>query len=122
LAARFGVVRENLPLAVEQPYKDPEYVHHLRVGTRRCGAALEAFRNCLPKKDAKKAKGALRDLRRAAGDARDWDVFIQTLEEARALQSARGKPTLDFLLGYALGERSAAQQRLKKAAKKAGTK
>jgi CHAD domain-containing protein len=120
LSARFEVVRSHLPLAVETPYEDSEYVHQLRVGTRRCRAALEVFRDCLPKRDVKEAKAALRTIRRAAGDARDWDVFIQSLEAARALQSAGGKPTLDFLLGYALGERSAAQNRLSEAAGKVG--
>jgi len=120
LAARFQVVRSHLTLAVESPYKDREHVHQLRVGTRRSGAALEVFRDCLPKKDLKEAKDALRKLRRAAGAARDWDVFILSLEESRALHSAGGKPTLDFLLGYALGERSAAQTRLAEAADKAG--
>jgi CHAD domain-containing protein len=120
LSARFQIVRSHLSLAVESPYKDREHVHQLRVGTRRSGAALKVFRDCLPKKDLKEAKDALRKLRRAAGDARDWDVFIVSLEEARALRSSGGKPTLDFLLGYALGERSAAQSRLAGAVDKAG--
>ena len=120
LAARFAVVRTYLPLAVETPYADREYIHQLRVGTRRCRAAIEVFRDCLPKKDVKEAKAALRSIRRAAGAARDWDVFIESLESARPLKSASGKPTLDFLLGYALGERSAAQARLVEAAERTG--
>ena len=40
LAARFEVVRRYLPLAAEKPYDDLEYVHQLRVGTRRAAAAL----------------------------------------------------------------------------------
>jgi CHAD domain-containing protein len=119
-AARFAVVRENLPRAVQSPYADNEYVHQLRVGARRCRAALEAFRDCLPKKDVKEARESLRTLRQAAGDARDWDVFIESLQSARALQAASGKPSLDFLFGYALGQRSAAQARLVDAAHKAG--
>ena len=119
LAARFEVVRTNLPLAVESPYADIEHVHQLRVGTRRARAEpLQVFRECLSKKDLKDAKSVLRSLRRASGAARDWDVFIQSLETATPLKAAGGKATLDFLLGYALGERSAAQTRLVDAAEK----
>ena len=35
LTARFAVVRHYLPLAAEKPQEDVEYVHQLRVGTRR---------------------------------------------------------------------------------------
>ncbi|HEY3789853.1 MAG TPA: CHAD domain-containing protein [Urbifossiella sp.] len=112
LAARFSVVQEHLAPAAETPYADREYVHQLRVGTRRAKAALEVFRDDLSKKVQKKAKAVLRTIRKAAGTARDWDVFVESLESARPLQDAAGKPTLDFLLGYALGERSAAQAEL----------
>lgn len=122
LDARFDVVRSHLPRAVESPYANREYVHQLRVGTRRARAALDVFRDCLPKKDAKAAKAALRTIRRAAGEARDCDVFIQSLESTRTLKSAGGKPTLDFLFGYALGERSAAQALLVEAAARTGSK
>lgn len=115
LAARFEVVRHYLPLAAGRADDDPEYVHQLRVGTRRAAAALRAFAGCLPRKPLKAAKAALRGLRRAAGDARDWDVFLLGLVK----QDDAG-PARDFLLGYALGERSAAQARLVQAAADAG--
>ena len=79
LAARFGVVRHYLPLAAESPFDNPEYVHQLRVGTRRAGAALRVFADCLPKKPQRAAKKSLRAIRRAAGGARDWDVFLDNL-------------------------------------------
>jgi CHAD domain-containing protein len=120
LAARFEVVRDYLPLAVEKPYEDPEYVHQLRVGTRRTGAALRVFGECLPRKHLREAKRSLRVIRRAAGDARDWDVFLLGLSAAKPLAGATGKPALDFLIGYAMGERSAAQVRLVTAAAACG--
>lgn len=119
LAARFEVVRQYLPLAAAKPYEDVEYVHQLRVGTRRAGAALRAFGACLPRKHLRAAKQSLRGLRRAAGDARDWDVFLLALADARGDDPAEG-PAFDFLAGYALGERSAAQTRLVAAADDAG--
>jgi CHAD domain-containing protein len=116
LAARFEVVRHFLPLAVEKPYDDPEHIHQLRVGTRRAGAALRAFGDCLPRKHLRAAKQSLRTIRRAAGDARDWDVFLLGLPASKAFAGAPGRPALDYLAGYAMGERTAAQVRLIEAA------
>jgi CHAD domain-containing protein len=101
LATRLDVVRHYLPLASEKPYDDPEYIHQLRVGTRRVGAALRVFADCLPGKQRRSLRRRLRAIRRAAGDARDWDVF---------------------LIGYAMGERSAAQAQLAQTAAQAGPK
>src|SRR5262245_4246413 len=120
LAARFEVVRHSLPLAAEKPYEDAEHVHQLRVGTRRAGAALRVFRDCLPRKQHKTAKLYLRAIRRAAGDARDWDVFLIGLPTAKPFETATGKPALDYLVGYGMGERSAAQARLVAAAETSG--
>jgi CHAD domain-containing protein len=120
LDARFAVVRRYLPLAVERPHEDSEYVHQLRVGTRRSGAALRVFEDALPRKPLKETKRALRALRRAAGGARDWDVFLASLPDAKAFAAVSAKPALDFLIGYAFGERAAAQERLVAAASEAG--
>lgn len=109
LAARFEVVRHYLPLASDTPFDDPEYVHQLRVGTRRAAAALRAFDDCLPRKHRRSLKRALRAIRRSASDARDWDVFLLGLESSPALRAASSRPARDFLSGYALGERSATQ-------------
>lgn len=117
---RFAVVRDTLPAAVERFVEDVEHVHRLRVGTRRAGAALRLLADDLPEKWTKAAKKSLRALRRAAGDARDWDVFILALAESKPLTTAAGKPTLDFLLGYALNERARAQQALVEASAHAG--
>jgi CHAD domain-containing protein len=120
LHARFNVVKHFLPLAAGKPSEDVEYVHHLRVGTRRASAALRVFRDALPRKLLKATKRALRRIRRAAGDARDWDVFMLALPNEKALAGAKEKPALDFLLGYAFGERAAGQVQLKTAASEAG--
>jgi CHAD domain-containing protein len=115
-AARFDVVRQYLPLAAGRPFEDPEYVHQLRVGTRRAAAAVRVFADCLAKKDRKAARAYLRGLRRAAGDARDWDVFLGRLTAGQRAAGEAAGPAFDFLLGYALGERSSAQVRLADAA------
>jgi CHAD domain-containing protein len=120
LDARFAVVRHFLPLAAEKPQEDVEHVHQLRVGTRRAAAALRVFKDAMPRKLLKATKRTLRRLRRASGDARDWDVFLASLPEAKALSAAAAKPALDFLIGYAIGERTAAQARLMDAAAESG--
>ena len=112
LAARLDVVKHYLPLAVEHAYEDREHIHQLRVSTRRAGAALRAFAPYLPRKRLAGIKRSLRTIRRAAGDARDWDVFLEDLPNIRALTTESGKPALDFLLGYALAERVRAQTQL----------
>ncbi|HXG08289.1 MAG TPA: CHAD domain-containing protein [Gemmataceae bacterium] len=113
LTVRLEVVRDYLPLALHQPDKDPEHVHQLRVATRRAGAALDIFSVCLPTKVYKTARKRLRRLRRAAGEARDWDVFLLTLTARQ--RGRRPQPGIDFLMGYALAQRVAAQEHLREA-------
>ncbi len=112
LQLRLELVTRHLPAAVERWHEDIEHVHQLRVATRRAGAAFDLFRDCLPHKRWKKGRRLLRDLRRAAGEARDWDVFGDMVLSAKPLQQRNAKPALDFLFGYALGQRFAAQTRL----------
>jgi CHAD domain-containing protein len=118
LAVRLEVVRDYLLLALREPEKDVEYVHQLRVGTRRAGAAVEIFRPCLPDNDYKRARQQLRTIRRAAGEARDWDVFLLSLKTAKFRRTAPHQPGLDFLFGYAFAQRVAAQDRLDEASPK----
>lgn len=111
LAVRLEVVRDYLPRALNEADKDPEYVHQLRVGTRRAGAALDIFSSCLPPKAYRAARKQLRGIRRAAGAARDWDVFLMNLGNAEA-QRVSWQPAWDFLIGYALAQRETAQAQL----------
>jgi CHAD domain-containing protein len=112
LTVRLELVRDNLPPALHEAEADPEHVHQLRVATRRARAALDIFADCLPAKAYKRARRRLRALRRAAGEARDWDVFLLTLAERQRKPAARQRPGLDFLTGCALSRRLAAQERL----------
>src|SRR5689334_6327389 len=75
LTVRLDVVRQRLEQVLHEADHDGEHVHQLRVGTRRADAALRIFRTCLPGRVYKAARRRLRRLRRAAGAARDWDVF-----------------------------------------------
>jgi CHAD domain-containing protein len=115
LTVRLEVVRDYLGLALREPDKDVEYVHQLRVGTRRAGAAVEIFSVCLPNKTYKAARKRLKRLRRAAGEARDWDVFMMTLAEAGQRRNNRRQAGFDFLTGYAVSRRTTAQTHLEEA-------
>jgi CHAD domain-containing protein len=112
LSTRLAVVAEYLPLAKRGEAGDPENVHQLRVATRRADAAVRIFRLCLRKKVYRATRERLRTIRRAAGAARDWDVFLSELRERLARARAPGKAGLDFLVGFALGQRHAAEQAL----------
>jgi CHAD domain-containing protein len=114
LSLRLQVVHDYLPLALRQPYDDPEFVHQLRVGTRRAGAALEIFGLCLPMKEYRAARKVLRRVRQAAGAARDWDVFLLALPPADQ-QPERHRPAYDLLIGYAFAQRTIAQEQLEAA-------
>jgi CHAD domain-containing protein len=112
LMVRLEVVCHYLPLAVRDADKDVEHVHQLRVGTRRARAALDIFKTCLPDKVYNKTRKQLKRIRRAAGEARDWDVFLMALSERGKQAAATHQPGLDCLAGYAAALRAAAQAHL----------
>ncbi len=66
---------------------DPEYLHQLRVGLRRLRSVLQAFAPLLQR--GKPLKRALRRLTPTLGQARDADVFVQTLESVAAPPTAQ---------------------------------
>lgn len=111
LSARLNAVRYWLPL-VAHADKDIEFVHQLRVTTRRAGAALKLFRSCFRHKAYRHAKQLLRELRQTAGEARDWDVFLETLFD----EGIPPSPLRDFLFGFAASRRMVAQTALSKMA------
>jgi CHAD domain-containing protein len=112
LELRLGLVAERLPAAVYHSNEDIEHVHQLRVSTRRAGAAVRIFEECLPSKAYDAIRKTLRKIRRAAGEARDWDVFLEALSERAAAATDAQKAGLDFLLGFAQGQRTVAQRHL----------
>ncbi len=113
LGVRLGVVRDRLPDAVFHADEDAEHVHQLRVATRRAGAALRIFAECLPARLYNKTRKGLRTLRRSAGAARDCDVFLADLRARSAKAHVKDRRGLDFLLGFAHGQRVLAQEQLR---------
>jgi adenylate cyclase len=55
---------------------DPEYVHQMRVATRRLRAALRMFRPVLPEDFAEQLVPPMRELMRPLGQVRDLDVLM----------------------------------------------
>jgi len=80
LRSRLDTVEHYLPLAAEIAAESVEYVHQLRVSTRRARAAISLYDALLPPKRVRRINKDLKRIRRAAGDARDCDVLIGRLE------------------------------------------
>lgn len=112
LALRFKAVLLRLPQAVHHADEDIEHVHQLRVSTRRAAAALRIFAELVPRKAFKTLRKQLRRIRRAAGAARDWDVFLDDIGQRLAAARSTHRPGLDLLLGIGHGQRIAAQESL----------
>lgn len=112
LGVRLQAVEARLGPALHQSDDDPEHVHQLRVSTRRAAIAVRIFGDCLPKKICEKINQLLKTLRRAAGQVRDWDVFLESSIPHKARPSAQLRPGLDFLQGFVQGQRAAAQVQL----------
>jgi CHAD domain-containing protein len=81
IEARLATVAYWLPLAARPVDGDVERVHQLRVATRRAIAALKLYRDWLPKGKRRWFTKRLKDIRHAAGDARDYDVLFKRLHE-----------------------------------------
>lgn len=81
LQRRLRAVRQLLQSAARRSEETPEYVHQLRVSTRRAMAAMQGYAELLPKRKAAKMEKRLRQIRKHAGDAREYDVLLQRLLE-----------------------------------------
>lgn len=89
IKARLQAVGHFLKRAERAGSRDLEPVHQLRVWTRRASAAIDLFRDLLPRRKARKAKRTLRRVRRLGGEARDSDLLLQSLaQETATPQSA----------------------------------
>jgi CHAD domain-containing protein len=115
LKTRLDVVGKHLVSIAKTGDEDSEDVHQLRVSTRRVTAGLDVFVDCLPSKIQTQAKKELKRLRRAAGAARDWDVFLRSLGTRTMPPPARA--AIDLVVGYGLGQHQAALAQLRSAAK-----
>ncbi len=60
--------------------RDIEYIHRMRVASRRLRSALAIFEDCFSRKEFKGYSRDVRDVTRSLGAARDLDVQLAVLE------------------------------------------
>ncbi|MGA2239528.1 MAG: YfcE family phosphodiesterase [Candidatus Bathyarchaeia archaeon] len=78
---------------------DIEFMHKLRVTSRRVRAALSLFEECFPKKSSKKWMRGIRNVARSSGAARDADVQLTFLEDySRTVEDRNALPGLAYLM------------------------
>lgn len=115
LRARLQVVERLLPRAAFESERDVEYVHQLRVATRRAMAIISLCGDALPRKRRRWFRRKLRRMRRAAGAARNWDVMLERIAPyARTL----GPCEQSLLLEWARSRRQQCQSKLERLGRK----
>lgn len=90
--------------------RDIEYVHRMRVASRRLRTALKLFEQHLPDNTAQIWRGEFKGITKALGQARDLDIQIQRVEQMLMGDLARHyKPGYKRLLLRLNQERQKAQ-------------
>ncbi|HLX63925.1 MAG TPA: CHAD domain-containing protein [Planctomycetota bacterium] len=83
LRASLSEVMHWLPRAVlEGGGKDDEVVHRLRVASRRAVQAVRVFSDLIGERKAERLRQQLREIRKAADDARNYDVLLAQFESS----------------------------------------
>ncbi len=121
IAQRFAAVAVALPLAALKADADDKHVHQLRVASRRADAALRVFKSCFTRKAYRKARQALKRIRRAAGAARTCDVQFHLLRQldlnGDGADAARNRRrAAEFLTNFVQANRSEAQREVNRIA------
>lgn len=89
LKMQLFAVEHFLPRAASRPEKDSEYVHNLRVWSRRSMVALDLYAELLPEARTRWIRKQLKRLRDAASEARDYDVLSTLPLEEKLLKQIR---------------------------------
>jgi CHAD domain-containing protein len=105
--------------------EDIEYIHRMRVASRRLRAALPLFSPCFPKKQYGRWMVEIAGITRALGDARDTDVQIAFLLKYQKKQASAWKrrnldeksdppvaPAVRYLLADLKKQRARLQERV----------
>ncbi len=91
---------------------DPEFLHDMRVATRRIRAALRVFRPGLP---PRRVQGLVRDLRwlgRTLGEVRDLDVYLIRLQQEIGDLPGDLQPGVEHFRKLLIKRREKARQRM----------
>ena len=90
--------------------EDIEYVHKMRVTSRRIRATMPLFRECFPKKRYKKWLNEIKKVTQFLGAARDIDVQIEFIKNyINLLQPTEPKTGMDALLQWHIEQRTSLQ-------------
>jgi CHAD domain-containing protein len=77
---------------------DIEYLHNMRISSRRVQAILKAFRGSYPQKKYKKEYVKIQTLIRALGFVRHYDVFIDLLEKYSESVDENNRNSIELLI------------------------
>lgn len=103
-------------LLKEPAFEDPEYVHQLRVATRRIEACLAVFRPVLEAGGLSDASAAIRSFVQILGEARDCDMYVQFLSgRSRSKKTASCRDGLWFMYEEARRARKRAYTKIRSA-------
>ncbi len=93
--------------------EDIEYVHKMRVTSRRIRAAMPLFRECFPKKRYKKWLNEIKKVTQFLGAARDLDVQISVIKDyIKQLQPTEPKTGMEALLEWHIDQRTYMQSNI----------
>jgi CHAD domain-containing protein len=111
-AERLLASLESLTSEIEgvKDENDIEFVHRMRVASRRLRSALGLFGECFDEEDVRKWNRAVRSVTRDLGEARDLDVQIAFL--TGFVDSHEKSPSLMALKGELEEQRAGAQPRI----------
>ena len=87
--------------------EDIEYVHKMRVSSRRIRAAMPLFKECFPKKRFKRWLGEIKKVTKFLGEARDLDVQIFVIKTyIEKLEPLEPKEGMEILLKQLVNQRA----------------
>jgi putative phosphoesterase len=94
--------------------EDIEYIHKLRVASRRVRTALSIFKECFPAKQSKEWRRMIKNLTVSSGAARDTDVLISFLGNYSTHANSRAARGLKVLIANQKARRTIMQSQVVK--------
>lgn len=107
-----------LPAAADHWEAHTEYVHQVRVSTRRAAAALTVFASCYDAAEVATTRKMLKRIRRAAGGARDCDVHLDLFRRRLVDAPEDERPAIRHLIDALELQRIEAQKAINAVVKK----
>ena len=89
---------------------DIEFVHDMRVTSRRLRAAMDNFADCFPKKPFKKHYKKIKAITQTMGAVRDLDVLIARFEKELSILSKVEQANIRGLIDHLQQERREARK------------